>query len=201
MRPPGPAGMGEDRTGLKTMIDTQWPRYEVFERERPDGPYRNAGSVHAPDPEMALENARDVFARRPPCLGLWVAPSSEIFARTAQELETWQPGPARPAAPGELYLVFQKKTQRAVETFVVHVGEVEAASPEEALSEALKKYRGGQAFVWWVCPARAVTRSEESDVAPMFGPADSKPYRQPQFYRVVSQLHQIKSAKAAGGGE
>ena len=46
------------------MTDTQWPLYEVFEQERPGQPHRNAGAVHAPDPELALQNARDVFVRR-----------------------------------------------------------------------------------------------------------------------------------------
>lgn len=192
----GEAERGEDLTGLDTTMDTQWPRYEVFEKERADGPYRNAGSVHAPDPELALENARDVFVRRPPCMSLWVVPSSEIFSKTVQELETWRPSLAGLNAPVEPYLVFQKQTQRATETFVVHVGEVDARSPEEALSRALEKFGGRDVFVWWVCPARAATRSQEADVEPMFAPADSKPFRQPQSYRVVSQLQQITSAKA-----
>jgi ring-1,2-phenylacetyl-CoA epoxidase subunit PaaB len=183
-------------------MDTQWPRYEVFEQERPGAPYRNAGSVHAPDPEMALENARDVFARRLPCQGLWVIPAGEIFARTAQALEAGAPRPAPEAgAEVEPFLVFQKKTQRASETYVVHAGQVEARSPEEALRLAIEKFAGEPVFVWWLCPARAVTRSRESDTAPLFASAASKPYRQPQYYRVVSQLHQIRSAKPAGEAE
>jgi ring-1,2-phenylacetyl-CoA epoxidase subunit PaaB len=176
-------------------MDTQWPRYEVFKQERPAGPYRNAGSVHAPDSEMALENARDVFARRPPSLGLWVIPAGDIFARTAQELDWWKPGPVSPGAPAEPYFVFQKNTQRAAETYVVHAGQVEARSPEEALAAAIERFGGRQVFVWWVCPARAVTRSQAADAAPLFASAESKPFRQPQYYRVVSQLQQIRSAK------
>ncbi|MBM4425437.1 MAG: phenylacetic acid degradation protein [Chloroflexi bacterium] len=174
-------------------MDTQWPRYEVFEKERPDWPHRNAGSVHAPDAEMALENARDVFVRRPHCLSLWVAPASEIFSMTAEQLAgfDWRSVPAGPDS--EPYLVFQKQTQRAAETFVVHVGEVEARSHAEAMSHAVEKFGSGGVFVWWVCPARAVTRSEESDVSAMFAPSESKPYRQPHFYKVIAQLREIKS--------
>lgn len=185
-------------------MDTQWPRWEVFEQERPDWPHRNAGSVHAPDAEMALENARDVFVRRPQCLSLWVVPASEIFSKTAEELDadqSWQSAPVVSDAPVQSYLIFQKQTQRATETFVVHVGEVEAHSPEEALSLALKSFGGRDVFVWWVCPACAVVRSEESDVDSMFVPSESKPYRQPQFYKVVTQLQQIKSAKSGEGQE
>ncbi len=60
--------------------------YEVFKQDRPDGPFRNVGSVHAPDAELALVNARDVFARRPSCVALWVVPDDAILRRTAEEL-------------------------------------------------------------------------------------------------------------------
>ena len=181
-------------------MDTQWLRFEVFEQERSDWPHRNAGSVHAPDGEMALLNARDVFVRRPNCLSLWVVPVDRILAKTAQELahdSSWRNVPIDPAAPSEKYLVFQKQTQRAAETYVTHVGEVEARSPAEALSRALERFDRENVFVWWVCPDWAVTRSEAGDVASMFAPALTKEYRQPNFYRVVTQLQQIKAGLAS----
>ncbi len=70
------------------MMDSQWHIYQVFEQERADLPHRNAGSVHAPDAEMAMENARDVFARRPNCTSMWVVPERAIFPKTVQELQT-----------------------------------------------------------------------------------------------------------------
>ena len=179
------------------MTDTQWPRWEVFEKDRPDSPYRNAGSVHATDPEMALENARDVFVRRPRCAGLWVVPAAALFTKTVQELasDDWRSTPVETDTESQPYLVFQKQTQRATETFVTHVGEVSARSSPEALALAIEKFDNVNVFVWWVCPAQALTQSVESDLAPMFAPAESKPYRHPQFYKVVSQLREIKSAK------
>ena len=73
------------------MMDSQWPRYEVFQQDREGRPHRNVGSVHAPDPEMAMQNARDVFVRRPACLSLWVVPAGAIFSKTAQELREESP--------------------------------------------------------------------------------------------------------------
>ena len=178
------------------MSDTQWLRYEVFEKERPDLPHRNAGSVHAPDDEMALENARDVFVRRPNCLSLWVAPSNQIFTKTVEELaadSTWRNAPLN--SRSETYLVFQKIGQRNAETFVNHVGEVEARSSQQALSLALEKFSNENVFVWWVCSSRAITRSEDEDAESMFAPAKSKPYRQPGFYRVVTEMQRLKAAK------
>jgi phenylacetate-CoA oxygenase PaaH subunit len=177
-------------------MDTQWPRWEVFEQEREGAPYLNAGSVHAPDEEMALENARDVFVRRPHCVCLWVIPAEAIYAKTAQELanDDWRVTQAE--GEPQPYLIFQKQSQRATETFVKHVGEVFADSPQEALALGLEKFGEGEALVWWVCPASAVIKSDEADALPMFGPAEHKPYRHPQFYKVVSQLREIKSGKA-----
>jgi ring-1,2-phenylacetyl-CoA epoxidase subunit PaaB len=177
------------------MSDTQWLRYEVFEKERPDLPHRNAGSVHAPDDEMALENARDVFVRRPNCLSLWVAPSNQIFAKTAEELAADSAWRDTPLKQNETYLVFNKQGQRNAETFVSHVGEVDARSPQEALSKALEKFSRENVFVWWVCPSRAVTRSEDGDATSMFAPARDKEYRQPNFYRVVTLMHELKASQ------
>lgn len=68
------------------MSDTQWPRYEVFKQDNPKKPHEAVGSVHAPDAEMALLNARDVFVRRPFAVSLWVVKADNIFTMTREEL-------------------------------------------------------------------------------------------------------------------
>src|SRR5687767_5281178 len=69
------------------MPDTQWPRYVVLHQDREGSPHRYAGSVHAPDAEIAMLNARDVFVRRPECVSLWIVRTTHIYALTAEELE------------------------------------------------------------------------------------------------------------------
>ncbi len=173
---------------------TQWPRYEVFLQDQPGRPHKNVGSVHAVDPEMALENARDVFVRRPSVTSLWVAPAAAILSRTSEELEQSEPVPVS-AAGEECFYVFQKQSQRRAMSFVVYAGEVMAAGPEQALQRALSRYGATvTTFVWWICPERAITRSRENDVASMFSPAESKSYRRPQEYRTISMIHDMKSA-------
>jgi ring-1,2-phenylacetyl-CoA epoxidase subunit PaaB len=178
-------------------MSTQWPRFEVFEQERPDRPHQNIGSVHAPDAEMAMQMARDVFARRPERHSLWVAPASAILARTAQELEadsSWREiAPEETAAnPPEIYHVFQKQSQRRAMVYVVHVGRVEAPSPTAALARALAEFGDKTAYVWWICPEQAILRSEDADIESMFLPARNKTYRQPNEYRTVTQMKAIK---------
>jgi ring-1,2-phenylacetyl-CoA epoxidase subunit PaaB len=54
--------------------------WEVFVRPRNGMHHAHAGSVHAADPEMAIENARDIFTRRGEAASIWVVPSSSIVA-------------------------------------------------------------------------------------------------------------------------
>ncbi|MGZ4449374.1 MAG: 1,2-phenylacetyl-CoA epoxidase subunit PaaB, partial [Nocardioides sp.] len=42
----------------------EWPLWEVFVRSRRGLSHVHVGSLHAPDAEMALRNARDVYTRR-----------------------------------------------------------------------------------------------------------------------------------------
>ena len=57
-----------------------WPLYEVFIRSKNGLEHRHAGSLHASDATMALENARDVYTRRSEGVSIWVVPSSQITA-------------------------------------------------------------------------------------------------------------------------
>ena len=65
--------------------DSQWPLWEVFVQGKEGKPHEHAGSVHAPDAELALQNARDVYARRPPVVSIWVVPAEAITASAAAE--------------------------------------------------------------------------------------------------------------------
>lgn len=176
--------------------DTQWPRWEVFQQQSPNQPFRNAGSVHAPDAELALELARDVFTRRPECADYFVILASQIYARTAEELAAKPDelsSAVETAVEPQPYLVFCKQSQRSAETYVVQVGEVEARNPLEALAQALEKYGDLNAFVWWVCPASAICRIDSDEAQSLFAQMHSKPYRQPQYYKVVAEMQRLKS--------
>jgi ring-1,2-phenylacetyl-CoA epoxidase subunit PaaB len=158
--------------------DTQLPRYQVFLQERQAEPFQDVGSVHAADPEMALQNARDVFVRRPECHGLWIVPAAAIFSRTAQELEQEEQAGGKPGeilsaeakvTSPERYYVFCKAKSAGTQ---ILVGEVQAHSA----SDALEQYRQTNStrrppFAWWVLPASQVFASTPEDAASMFAPA------------------------------
>jgi ring-1,2-phenylacetyl-CoA epoxidase subunit PaaB len=66
--------------------DTQWTLWEVFTQEEAGAPHQHAGSVHAVDAEQALQNARDVYARRNEAVSIWVVPSVTISATTPEDV-------------------------------------------------------------------------------------------------------------------
>lgn len=65
--------------------DTQWPLWEVFTQPKNGAPHEHCGSLHAPDAEKALQNARDVYARRNEGINLWVVPSDQITASSPED--------------------------------------------------------------------------------------------------------------------
>ena len=182
--------------------DTQWPRFEVFQRSREGGPVHNIGTVHAPDAEVALQNARDVFVRRPKTLALWVAPARSILTRTREQLEeepAWREELVTEAVPPRRYLVFHKNSQRRSMHYVTMCSEVEATTPVEALAKGLDRHDEGDSFVWWIVPADAIVRSDDDDIESMFAPAQDKDYRMPHQYRTRTLMRE--AIREAGDDE
>lgn len=70
---------------MEETKDTQGKLWEVFIQSKPGLPYKHAGSVHAFDKDLALENARDIYMRRNEGVRLWVVPSEEIIALSSSE--------------------------------------------------------------------------------------------------------------------
>ena len=176
------------------MNDTQWPQFIVFDQPGEGKPAFYAGSVHASDPEMALLNARDVFARRDAHVSLWVVREKDIYAKTAEELSQGIPvdsGDFGDSPAHTSYLVFQKTVHKGT---LVQVGAVEAATPVKALEKALEAYANPKVIVWWVFPAQAVHRTDPAENESLFGPAETKPFRHSSFYPTVTLMREINLA-------
>ncbi|GAB5448441.1 1,2-phenylacetyl-CoA epoxidase subunit PaaB [Gymnodinialimonas sp.] len=58
----------------------EWPLWEIFIRGQHGASHRHVGSLHAPDAEMAILNARDVYTRRKEGVSIWAVPASAIAA-------------------------------------------------------------------------------------------------------------------------
>lgn len=62
------------------MSTKEWPLWEVFLRSKQGLSHKHVGSLHAPDAEMAVNNARDLYTRRSEGVSIWVVESSQVFA-------------------------------------------------------------------------------------------------------------------------
>jgi ring-1,2-phenylacetyl-CoA epoxidase subunit PaaB len=66
-------------------MSNDWPLWEVFIRSANGLHHKHAGSLHAPDAEIAIQNARDVYCRRKEGVSIWVVPSKHITANNPDE--------------------------------------------------------------------------------------------------------------------
>lgn len=183
------------------MTDTQWPRFQVFLQEKEDLPHQDVGSVHAPDIEMALLNARDVFVRRPECTSLWVVPAGAIFSRTAEELaaqgvESIRQGDEE-QKPAEDYYVFCKEKAAGTQAYA---GTVQAAAPGLALQVGIQEFqRPKPAYAWLVFPTRLVFESTPGERESFFTPALDKPFRLSTDFHTVSAMRRINTSEKPAG--
>lgn len=63
----------------------EWPLWEVFIRSRQGLGHKHAGSLHAADAKMAIQNARDVYTRRQEGVSIWVVPAEAITASSPDD--------------------------------------------------------------------------------------------------------------------
>lgn len=63
----------------------EWPLWEVFIRSRQGLGHKHAGSLHATDAQMAIQNARDVYTRRQEGVSIWVVPAEAITASSPDD--------------------------------------------------------------------------------------------------------------------
>lgn len=87
--------------------------WEVFTQGLQGAPYEHAGSLHAADAEQALQNARDVYARRGEAISLWVVPAEAITASSPSDAGPFfDPGNDKPYRHPQFY-----KSPRGVRIF------------------------------------------------------------------------------------
>ena len=76
-----PAGTGR--------AQRDWPLWEVFLRARRGLSHVHVGSLHAPDAQMAVRNARDLYTRRSEGVSIWVVPAAQITASSPDEKDAF----------------------------------------------------------------------------------------------------------------
>ena len=169
------------------MSDSEGRRYQVFVQEQHGAPHRDAGTVHAPDGELALLNARDVFVRRPSCVSLWVVPIEAILFLTAEQLAGGLPH--TPVHAHQPYHVFAKERPAGALSWLATFG---ADSPAAALRQALLTYTNRLAPSFWaVFPAQAVIASSLQEAASLFEPAADKGFRSSTHFHTHTVMRRL----------
>lgn len=172
------------------MTDTQWPRYQVFLKQRDDDPFHDVGSVHAPDPDMALLNARDVFVRRPECSALWVVPANAITTQTLEEQQERPTSLPDTSSPVQTFHLFAKTRHTGAQTYAATF---EAHSPQEALLIGRSNFPSNHPpLALWVFPVSEVIENDPSDRSSFFEPARDKPFRLSTDFHTVSAMRAIR---------
>ncbi|MFQ5459698.1 MAG: hypothetical protein ACE5EL_02775 [Anaerolineae bacterium] len=77
------------RAPEQVAADTEWEDWEVFQQERRGEHHAHVGTVHAPDPETALLMAKESFARRGPCVNLWVVRAPDVYATRYEDADVF----------------------------------------------------------------------------------------------------------------
>ena len=75
----------KEEPGDSKSRTADWPLWEVFVRSRRGLSHTHVGSLHAPDAELALRNARDLYTRRNEGVSIWVVPSPAVTASSPDE--------------------------------------------------------------------------------------------------------------------
>lgn len=68
---------------------SSFPLWEVFIRSKQGLGHKHAGSLHATDAKMAMENARDVYTRRQEGISIWVVESKYVHASNPDDAESF----------------------------------------------------------------------------------------------------------------
>ena len=78
-----------EEIGTSGEAGGSWPLWEVFVRQRRGLSHVHAGSLHAPDAETAIQNARDVYTRRVEGVSIWLVRSDQIHASKPEDAEAF----------------------------------------------------------------------------------------------------------------
>jgi len=69
----------------------EWQTYEVFHQKNRGDQHVHVGIVHAPNSEVALLFAKEVFARRSKCVNLWVVKTADVMASAYEDEDMFSP--------------------------------------------------------------------------------------------------------------
>ncbi len=153
-------------TNAKQALD-QFGTYEVFVESKAGKPFQHEGSIHAPNLEMAYVLAKETFTRRFTCTSIYVVNTGNVFTSPTTEgnQSVYELVTANAASSETKVFEIYHLTKRGKQH--VHVGNVEAGSPEAALAIAKNLFGEGKIVynVWAIEQSKIrFTSAEEKDL-------------------------------------
>jgi ring-1,2-phenylacetyl-CoA epoxidase subunit PaaB len=175
---------GDDDIQYGSLPEGGWPRWEAFVRQGGGLAHIHSESVHAPDAETALLNARDAYLRRVEGVSLWVAPAAAV---TIWESDSEDPPPSD--SPRETTCLWEVFVRHRRGLAHLHAGSLRAISPAAAITRARTAYvtRDDGVSVW-VIPSEEVHAADPTEAAAMFEPFSDKDYRYPTYYEIPNEV-------------
>jgi ring-1,2-phenylacetyl-CoA epoxidase subunit PaaB len=151
----------------KAPLD-QFGTFEVFVQPKEGKPFQHEGIVHAPNLEMAYVLAKEAFTRRFTCVSLYVVDTRHVFVSLTTEGNNniYDLIEDLPEQPGEkvdfeIYHLTKRGKQH------LHEGTVTAASPQEAITIAKRKFKTDKIIynIWAIRSADIrYTKPEDKDL-------------------------------------
>jgi ring-1,2-phenylacetyl-CoA epoxidase subunit PaaB len=80
----------EPEGDLPFAAEGDYESYEVFIQLNRGDQHKHAGSVDAPDAELALQFAREHYGQDQPCVNMWVIPRSAIASVDQEHTMIWR---------------------------------------------------------------------------------------------------------------
>jgi ring-1,2-phenylacetyl-CoA epoxidase subunit PaaB len=178
----------------KAPLD-QFGTFEVFVQPKEGKPFQHEGAVHAPELELAYVLAKETFTRRFLCTSLFVADTRKVFVSPMTEADTnvyEQIGESTTSGLKSSFEIFHlvKRGKQHV-----HVGTVNAASPEEAMWEAKQKLKGDKVvYNVWAIKSSDIRFTSDEDKDLWLTLPDKK-FRDAADYKGGDKLKQFLESK------
>lgn len=99
---------GDDQPFEPLAPMDQHETYEVFHQEKRGEQPIHVGSLHAPNPEIALVLAKEQYGRRSRTVSLWVVPTSSILAISVEDADVFETTPEKDYREAKGYRVGTK---------------------------------------------------------------------------------------------
>ncbi len=181
-------GFGQGSIQPKAPLD-QLGTYEVFVQAKEGKPFQHEGIVHASDIELAYILAKETFTRRFTCVSLYVTETRDVYVSPLTDGQTSSYELLPPATAGngpteayEVYHLVKRGKQH------VHVGEVMASSPQEAMHSAKEKFGAGKVvYNVWVIRKSNIRYTNEAD-KDLWLTLPEKKYRDAADYKAGDKL-------------